>query len=152
MDEKRLSGNDELLQRYLDGELDKAGREKVESLLAGNSAYRKSLSDYESLSAMLQLTAPEAADDLAKRRDWEKIAPALQRQSRSRGRKITYWLSAVAAAAVFFFFYYPFSSTANNELVVESINCTYDSFMLIQPLSEDGHTILWINDQSSLRN
>ena len=152
MDKEPLSENDKLLQRYYDAELEESERKKVKSLLAADETSRSSLRSYERMSELLQLAAPEASDELARHRDWEKIAPALQRPSLSRGRKITYWLSAAAAAAVFFFFYHPFGTTANNELIVESINCTYDSFMLIQPLSEDVHTIIWINDRSALHN
>ena len=153
MDEKQLSENDELLQRYHDGELDdEVDREKVESLLAGDPAYRESLHDYESLSALLRLAAPEAADELAKRRDWEKTAHHLASPGVRKGRKLTYWLGLAAAAVVLFFFYYPFGAAVNNEIVIESIDCSYHSFLLLHPSSEDGHTIIWINDQPSARN
>ena len=37
-------------------------------------------------------------------------------------------------------------ATASNELVIESIDCNYASFMLLPPTAENGHTIIWIND------
>lgn len=152
MDEKQLSEIEVLLQRYYDGELDDASRKKMESLLAGNEKYRESLRSYERLSALLQLTAPETSDEFARRRDWEKIASGLESTGSPRSRKITYWLGLAAAAALLIFFYYPFGAPINNETVVESIDCTYDSFLLLHPCSDDGHTIIWINDHSSTRN
>ena len=152
MNKKQLSEHEVLLQRYRDGELDDASRKKVESLLAGNEKYRESLRSYERLSALLQLTAPEASDELARRRDWEKIASGLESTGSRRSRKTTYWLGLAAAAVLFIFFYYPFGTPINNETVVESIDCTYDSFLLLNPSSDDGHTIIWINDHSSVRN
>jgi len=152
MNEKQLSEHEVLFQRYHDGELDDASREKVESLLAGNEKYRGSLRSYERLSALLELTAPEASDELAGRRDWEKIASGLESTGPRKSRKTTYWLGLAAAAALFIFLYYPFGTPINNETMVESIDCTYDSFLLLHPSSDGGHTIIWINDHSSVRN
>jgi hypothetical protein len=38
------------------------------------------------------------------------------------------------------------TARANNELEIESIDCNYASFMVLQPEEQDGHTIIWIND------
>jgi len=47
------------------------------------------------------------------------------------------------------FFIGPFEKAQSNELVIESIDCTYASFMLIQPETETGHTIIWLSDSGN---
>ena len=41
---------------------------------------------------------------------------------------------------------------ASNELEIESIDCTYDGFMILPPDQQDGHTIIWINDSDDAAN
>ncbi|MBN2289975.1 MAG: hypothetical protein JXQ83_11635, partial [Candidatus Glassbacteria bacterium] len=120
-----------------------------ESLLSGDLSCRSSLSGYRSLSGLVQLAVPDDPDEISRQRDWEKVASGLSRTKSRRGRKFSFGLGLAAAAVLAVFFLHPFGAAVNNRIVVESIDCTYDSFLLLNPSSEDGHTIIWINDQSS---
>jgi anti-sigma factor RsiW len=147
--EKRPTQDELLVQRYYDGELDEAQVKEAESLLEENTALRKRLGEYRNLSSLVQLSTPADSDELAKHRDWEAVVSGIERSGSRRGRKFSYWIGAAAAAALAIIFYSPFGASASNELIIESVSSTYDSFMLIQPLSDDEHTIIWINDPSS---
>jgi anti-sigma factor RsiW len=152
MGSKEFELTEELLQRYYDGELDESASHDVEQALALDTQASATLDDYHAVGRMLreasQATLP---DELASRRSWEAISGKIGSDpGRPVMRKPAAWLTAVAAAAALVLYFSPLnivpSAQASNELDIESIDCNYASFMLLQPEAENGHTIIWIND------
>lgn len=154
MSNERFELTAELLQRYYDGCLEQAESREVEQALAENPAAAATLEDYRSVGRMLRQAAADAApDELSSRRTWDAISSEL---SPAAGRRpAAAWLAGVAAAAALVLYLSPFNivpaARADNELDIESIDCSYHSFMLLQPETENGHTIIWINDSGGGR-
>ena len=141
---------EEILQRYYDGEVDDQERSRIEQALAADAASSRTLAQYERVSELIQLVGEESeADDFTVRHNWRKILRGLEEKRRSMLRRPRFWVSMAAAAAFWLFFYGPFEKIQSNELEIESIDCTYASFMLIQPEAETGRTIIWISDSGS---
>ncbi len=152
MSSERFELTAELLQRYYDGELEQAESREVEQALADDPAAAATLEDYRTVGRMLRQAAADAApDELASRRTWDAISSEFSPAAgRSAIRRPAAWLAGVAAAAALALYLSPFdivpAARASNELDIESIDCSYHSFMLLQPETENGHTIIWIND------
>lgn len=141
--------NEELLQRYYDGELEEAERLRVEKALEQDAAARGFIQELaEVREAMAALARECEPDDVAVRRAWERIARRLH--SGRRVRRAAWWAGGAAAAAVLAVTWLlPPAVTearASNELDIESIDCTYAGFMILPSAEQDGHTIIWIND------
>jgi len=141
--------NEELLQRYYDGELEEAEQRRVEKALEQDASAREFIEELAGVSrAMAELARECEPDEVSDRRAWEKIARRLH--SGRRVRRAAWWGSAAAAAAVLAAIWLlPPAVTearASNELDIESIDCTYAGFMILPPAEQDGHTIIWIND------
>ena len=146
MAEDKLELTEEIIQRYYDGEVDGRQRSRIEQALAADSASEEKLARYGRVSELIQLVgATSEADELTARRNWKKISRSLE-ETRPLLRRPRFWVSVAAAAAFWLFFYTPFGKIQSNELVIESIDCTYASFMLIQPEAETGRTIIWLSD------
>lgn len=149
MAEDKFELTEEIIQRYYDGEVDVRERSRIEQALAADSASEEKLARYGRVSELMQLAgAASEADELTARRNWKKISSSLA-QPRPLLRRPRFWVSVAAAAAFWIFFYSPFGKIQSNELVIESIDCTYASFMLIQPEAETGRTIIWLSDPGS---
>ena len=153
MNDNNYEISEELLQRYYDGELDSdEARRRVEQAIERDSALSGALDEFRAVSALLTEAADRyEPDQLSSRRTWDAIDTALQRGSaRGRMRRHGPWLGALAAAAAIVLYLSPLNivgtAQANNELEIESIDCNYASFMVLQPEEQDGHTIIWIND------
>jgi len=150
MAEGKFELTEEIIQRYYDGEVDDQERSRIEQALAADPASRQTLARYERVSGLMQLVGKESeADDFTARRNWRKIFRALEEKPRSLLRRPRFWISMAAAAVFWLFFYEPFEKIQSNELEIESIDCTYASFMLIQPEAETGRTIIWISDSGN---
>lgn len=150
MDANRFELTDELIQRYCDGELEDNLRAGVESALASSPEHARALERYQKLSRLLKdhagLMQP---DELTVRRNWEAVSRAASMpETGSFLRRRLPWLSAAAAAAaVAALFFLPAQQTMSAE--VESIDCTYSSFMVLSPDSDDTHTIVWVDDSGN---
>jgi len=150
MADKKLELTEENLQRYHDGEVHGKERSRIEETLAADTASGERLARYGRVSELMQLVAAESeADEFTARRNWEKISRRLEAKPRKVQRRAAYWLSLAAAAVLLLFFIGPFEKAQSNELEIESIDCTYASFMLIQPETETGRTIIWLSDSGS---
>lgn len=150
MSQDRLVLTDELIQRYHDGELEDELKMRVEAALETDPARSADLALYRGLSRLLYGYAEDAGpDELTVRRNWEAVSRGLGRAPRSiLGRKLP-WLSVAAAATIAAFVFGPFQKAHSAEAIVESIDCTYPSFMLFSPDEAGAHTIIWINDNES---
>jgi anti-sigma factor RsiW len=152
MNSKKFELTEELLQRYYDGELEQAASVDVEQALTEDTQAAATLDDYRAVGRMMRAASQDALpDQLSAHRTWEAISGEISSDPvRPAMRKPTAWLTAVAAAAALVLYFSPLSivpsAQASNELDIESIDCNYTSFMLLQPEAEDGHTIIWIND------
>ncbi len=157
MSSERFELTEELLQRYYDGELDEAAEHSVEQALALDAQAAATLDDYRAVGRLLrEASQASLPDELASRRNWEAISGRIGPDpGRPAIRKPAAWLAAVAAAAALVLYFSPLnivpSAQASNELDIESIDCNYASFMLLQPEAENGHTIIWINDSGESR-
>ena len=153
MSSKKFELTAELLQLYYDGELEQAQSRAVEQALAVDPQAASTLEDYRAVGRMLREAAAAAApDELASRRAWDAINHELNPDAGRRPalRRPAAWLATVAAAAAIVLYISPFNivpdARAGNELDIESIDCSYHSFLLLQPETGSGHTIIWIND------
>ncbi len=151
MNEPRFELTDELLQRYCDGELETGLRDKVEAALAGQPQQAAQLERYLRLRSLLRdYAARSRPDELTVRRNWEAVSRGISTPVRPFYRRRLPWFSAVAvAAAVAVMFLLPSRQAVSAEAEVESIDCTYSSFMVLSPDSEDTHTIVWVNDSGN---
>ena len=155
MNEDKFEITEELLQRYYDGELDSEQAASVERALESDSGSAAALDELRAVSRLLGRAADSyVPDELASRRTWEAVAEEMaSRPTRGRVRRHAPWMGAVAAAAALVFYFSPLNivttAQASNELEIESIDCNYTSFMVIQPEEQNGHTIIWINDPAS---
>jgi anti-sigma factor RsiW len=150
MSGNRIELTDELIQRFYDGELEECLRSAVESALASSPEHARALERYRRLGGLLQEYAGRMQpDELTVRRNWEEISrAAAMPNKRSFLRRRLPWLSAAAAAAaVAALLFLPAQQTMSAE--VESIDCTYSSFMVLNPDSDDTHTIVWIDDSGN---
>jgi anti-sigma factor RsiW len=161
MENNEINLTDETLQRYYDNDLDEAERKAVEARLAASPEGAKTLERYRRLSCLLNECAKSHhPDDLTVSRNWNRIAGSLGSGGRGFRRRINYWLSLAAAAVLLIIVYNPLdhsgSRTGGGDQValnaagggceVESIDCTYASFMLLNPDQAGDHTIIWVND------
>ncbi|MFH1070886.1 MAG: zf-HC2 domain-containing protein, partial [Candidatus Glassbacteria bacterium] len=77
--------NEELLQRYYDGELEEAERRRVEKALEQDASAREFIEELAGVSrAMAELARECEPDDVSARRVWEKIARRLHSGRRVR--------------------------------------------------------------------
>ncbi len=141
----------DLLDRYYDGELDAARCRQVELALAADQEAAGHLADCRLASlALAGLRRASEPDELSLARSWRRVAQALEARSARPARRgaLRYtWYSLAAAAAGLLLFFAVQVEQGRAELVVESIDCTYSSFMILKPAAtEEGHTIIWIND------
>ena len=148
MRENKFELTGEILQRYYDGELGERERQAVEAGLAGSPKSRGQLELFAQVSGTLgRLGDSCEPDELLARRNWEAMALRLDHRKASPRRRMAWWLSAAAAAAVVLVLLSaPFQKAQSNELVIESIDCSYAGFMLIKPPTDNGVTIIWIED------
>ena len=150
MADNKFELTEEIIQRYYDGEVHGQERSRIEEALAADPALRERLARYERLSELIQLVGEASeADEFTARRNWEEISARLEKKQSKVPRRAAYWLSLAAAAVLLVFFIGSFEKAQSNELVIESIDCTYACFMLIQPETETGHTIIWISDSGN---
>ncbi|HUU28349.1 MAG TPA: hypothetical protein VM123_11095 [archaeon] len=153
MENKKSELTEETLGRYYDGELDEAARKELEARIPGSPEARALLERHKSISSLMGILGESMeADELTVRRNWDKIALSLEKRPGRFRRRLTYWLTLAAAAIIVIFIYDPLHRTSDNELVIESIDCTYASFMILRPETQSGHTIIWINDDHSTAN
>ena len=152
MDGKNFELNEELLQRYYDGELDEVLAARVKKALENDGESAALLGEYRAVGNLLREAAGQSEpDQLTARRTWNAVEAELgEARPRGRVRRHAPWMGAVAAAAAIILYMSPFnivpSAVADNEVEIESIDCNYASFMVLQPDEDDGHTIIWIND------
>lgn len=150
MADRKFELTEEIIQRYYDGEVHGQERSRIEEALAADPASEEKLARYGRLSELIQLVGKASeADEFTARRNWEEISARLEKKQSKVPRRAAYWLSLAAAAVLLLFFIGPFEKAQSNELVIESIDCTYASFMLIQPETETGHTIIWLSDSGN---
>jgi len=150
MAEKEFELTEETLQKYYDQELGETARSEVEARLGRQPEALRLLREYKRLSELLEVVARQSEpDQLRAQRNWEAIARRLKKAQARTYRRAAGWLSIAAAAILFLFIYAPFSESADNELVIESIDCSYASFMVLNLEQENGHTIIWINDSGT---
>jgi len=150
MDENRFELTDELIQRYCDGELEDSLRAEVESALASSPGHTRVLERYRRLGGLIQDYAGRMQpDELTVRRNWEAISRAglMPKTSPFLRRRLPWLSAAAAAAAVAALLFLPAQQTMSAE--VESIDCTYSSFMVLSPDSDETHTIVWIDDSGN---
>jgi anti-sigma factor RsiW len=152
MDAKNFELTGELIQRYYDGELDDILAAKVAQALEGDTESAAMLHEFRQVGDLLRVSAERfEPDQLAARRTWNAVAVELQ-QARPRGRVRRHapWLGAAVAAAAIILYLSPLNivppAVADNAVEIESIDCNYASFMVLQPEEDDGHTIIWINE------
>lgn len=147
---RKFELTEEIIQRYYDGEIHGQERSRIEEALAAEPALGERLERYGRVSKLMQLVGETSEpDDFTARRNWEQISRRLKARPRTLQRRAPYWLSLAAAAVLLLFFIGPFGEAQSNELEIESIDCTYASFMLIQPETETGHTIIWLSDSGN---
>jgi len=147
MADRKFELTEEIIQRYYDCEVHGQERSRIEEALAADPASEEKLARYGRLSELMQLVGEASeADEFTARRNWREISARLKAKPRSLLLRPRFWVSVAAAAVFWLFFYGPFEKAQSNELVIESIDCTYASFMLIQPETETGHTIIWLSD------
>lgn len=158
MSSERFELTEELIQRHYDGELEEAQSRAVEQALARDPQATATLEDYRAVGRMLRdASRASLPDEVSSRRNWDAISAEINSGPgrRSAVRRPAAWLTAVAAAAAVVLYISPFNivppAQASNELDIESIDCNYDSFMLLPPEAENGHTIIWINDSGDSR-
>ena len=151
MREEKFGLTDETLQRYYDGELTEREHKAAEAGLAESPESREQLRLFTQVSGALgHLGGSCEPDELLTRRNWEAIALKLDRRKASPRRRAAWWLSAAAAAAVVLVLLSaPFQKAQSNALEIESIDCSYAGFMLISPPTDNGVTIIWIDDQGN---
>lgn len=140
-----------LIQRYCDGELEEGLRARVEAALAEQPEQAANLERYLRLGGLLRDYAAQGRpDELTVRRNWEAVSRGIATPARPFYRRRLPWLSAAAvAAAVAAMLLMPSRQAVSAEAEVESIDCTYSSFMVLSPDSDDTHTIVWVNDSGN---
>lgn len=148
MKQRKLELTAGLLDSYYDGELDEDRRHQVELALAADQSAAVHLTDCRLASqALAGLRRESEPDELSLARSWQRVAQALEARPERRGALRYTWYSLAAAAAGLLLFFAVQVEQGRAELVVESIDCTYSSFMILKPAAtEEGHTIIWIND------
>jgi anti-sigma factor RsiW len=148
MNNKKLALTEENICRYYDGQMDKKEREELEALISASPEARALLEKYSTVSRMMGALGTECIpDEFTAHRNWEAISSALEKKKGRSYRRLSYWVTLAAAAIILIFLYGPLPRASANELVVESIDCTYSSFMLLKPETGSGHTIIiWIED------
>lgn len=150
MQQDRITITDELIQRYCDGELESDVVSRLEAALKTDAVNSNTLGRYRCLKRLLtDFSHSLEPDELTERRNWDLINNALGRASKPMYRRKLPWISVAAAAALAVFILGPFQKSNSSETVVESIDCTYSSFMLLNSDQTGSHTIIWINDQGN---